>query len=88
MICMSSQVRSGSRNAVQKQRDVFYRGLITFGSLVVVIALFEGLVSYLMLSGLQRTTPEMILNYFRGYYWDSVYRHTIQFDPRCSVYDS
>lgn len=80
-------MRSSSRNAMQKQRDVFYKGLITFGSLVVVIALFEGLVSYLMLSGLQRASPEIILTYFRGYYWDSVYRHPIQFDPTCSVYD-
>lgn len=72
---------------MQKQKNAIHRCLAALGSLVVSIVLFESLVSYLMLSGLQRTSPRIVLNIFRGYYWDSVYRHMIQFDPKCSVYD-
>ncbi len=40
-----------------------------------------------MLCGLSPSSPSLLLNYYRGYYWYSPYRHVIQFDPACSVYD-
>jgi hypothetical protein len=58
------------------------------GALALSLVLYEGLVSYLMLRGLGRGAPEILLKFFRAYYWESPYRHVIQFDPLCSAYDS
>ncbi|MEI7528979.1 MAG: hypothetical protein WCK76_08535 [Elusimicrobiota bacterium] len=57
------------------------------GALALSLAFYEGLVSYLMLRGLGPSAPEVLLKFFRAYYWESPYRQVIQFDPNCAGYD-
>ncbi|HCC48794.1 MAG TPA: hypothetical protein DEQ38_11865 [Elusimicrobia bacterium] len=77
---------------MQKAPNNFFLRLKTGAALLVSAAIFaavfEAAVSFLMLRGLTPGAPDALLAFFRGYYWASPYRHYLQFDPECAVYDA
>ncbi|MBI4872459.1 MAG: hypothetical protein HY814_12945 [Candidatus Riflebacteria bacterium] len=84
---MSLTADPGGPSTGRSRRLWVFRLLLAASSFAFSIALFEGLSFYLMLSGLGPDSPKPLLAYYRGYYWYSPFRHVIQFDPACSVYD-